>query len=146
MLLQIWEYTKWAEKRVLGLFNSTDQAPQDAIKLYSHVLNAQHIWAHRILGLKPTFEVWQLHLQADFASIFKDNERMLDQIMAEQGFDREFVYSNSSGAEFRNQVGDMLFQAFNHSTYHRAQIMTLLKVAGIPLVGADYIFYVRERK
>ena len=53
MLVEIMNYTQVADARVVEAFEKNESVPTKAITLFSHVLNAQHIWASRILG-KPS--------------------------------------------------------------------------------------------
>jgi len=65
------------------------------------------------------------------------------QIIENYDSDQRREYHNSKGTAFENSIFEMLFQAVNHSTYHRGQINSLLRQNGIEPVVTDYIFYKR---
>lgn len=55
------------------------------------------------------------------------------------------TYKNFAGAEFRTPVGEILLHVAQHGTYHRGQIATAVRAAGVTPVNTDYINFVRER-
>lgn len=66
------------------------------------------------------------------------------QIMDSRNLEELISYSNSKGEMFSNTIDDVLFHVINHSTYHRAQIATDLKIAQIESANTDYILYRRK--
>ena len=51
------------------------------------------------------------------------------------------------GEPFTDSVEDTLFHVVNHSTYHRGQIITMLREAGeTKVVSTDLIHYLRSLK
>ena len=138
------QYTKVADGIVIEALEAIDPIPEKAISLFSHVLDAQHIWCHRILGTQPEFQPQQLHDPAKFSAISEDNFRMLSRIQREVPMEKIVTYSNSQGAGFENSVRDILFHIINHSTYHRAQIATVLRQNGIAPPVTDYVILKRQ--
>jgi len=54
-------------------------------------------------------------------------------------------YKNMEGKEFNNPVWQLIMHCMNHSTFHRGQIVTMLRqfdVKDIP--GTDLILYFRS--
>lgn len=144
MLAEIMNYTQVADARIIEVFEKNTFIPAKAITLFSHVLNAQHIWANRIVQRAPLYSVWEEHLPMAFASISKHNFELFAFIFENVDLTTEITYSNSSGFTFTNVVQDILFHAFNHSTYHRGQIASLLKANAIHPPVTDYIMIKRE--
>jgi len=136
-------YTELADKKIIDAFTSSNVYLPAAEGLFSHVLNAQHIWIKRIAGEKSLYDVWQEHKKEDFATISIDNFTMIHACLETKTPDEVMVYKNSKGEEFNNTVGDMLLHMLNHSTYHRGQIITLLKNSGIKPPETDYIIFKR---
>lgn len=59
----------------------------------------------------------------------------------------EYAYKNLKGDPFTDPVEDTLFHVVNHSTYHRGQIITMLREAGVTkVVSTDLIHYLRTLK
>jgi uncharacterized damage-inducible protein DinB len=114
-----------------------------AIKLYSHIINAHHIWNHRIIAEQATFGVWQEQPVSAFHSIDSLNNEDSLQILEGYDLNLSINYTNTSGLTFNNSIGDTLFHIINHSTYHRAQIAIEFKLNGIDPLLTDYIVYKR---
>jgi len=138
------EYNHSCNQRLVEVLNCNAFLYKEKIKiLASHTLNAHHIWNHRIMGVSPTLSVWE-ELEIDkINDIDLENFEQSIQIINLEQWDENMFYTNSSGQAFTNTVADILFHIVNHSTYHRGQLVTLLKNEGILPLVTDYIFYKR---
>jgi len=142
-LLDLFEYTYHFNKEMITVITDhIEKVDTKTISLINHTLNAQQIWNSRILG-ENSFEVWQINPFENLNGINQQNFRKSIEIVENFEIDQKVQYKNSKGTKFENTVFDMLFQAINHSTYHRGQINSLLKQNGINPVLTDYIFYKR---
>lgn len=57
-----------------------------------------------------------------------------------------FAYQNSRREQFKQPVYQVLFHLFNHATYHRGQLVTMLRQAGITKIPqTDFIHWTRTR-
>ncbi|HEX7870109.1 MAG TPA: DinB family protein [Chryseobacterium sp.] len=142
-LTDLFEYTYHFNNEMIKVI--TENLPrieEKTISLINHTLNAQQIWNSRILNEK-TFEVWQINVFEDLNKINQQNFQKSIKIVNEFNLDQIIQYQNSKGTKFENTVFEMLFQAINHSTYHRGQINSQLKQTGINSILTDYIFYKR---
>jgi uncharacterized damage-inducible protein DinB len=142
-LSDLLRYTEVADNLVIDVLQSSD-APEKALALFCHVLDAQHIWASRILGTEILYTPHQLHRVKSFAEISANNLRMLWNILEDVPGDRSIAYSNFAGEKFISAAGDILFHVVNHSTYHRAQIATELRLNDINPPVTDYIILKRQ--
>ena len=97
------------------------------------MLNAHHIWNHRIANKAPLFAVWQ----------DQPVETMSKAILEDYALDHAILYANSQGQQFESNVQDILFHIINHTTYHRAQIASDFKLNGLAPLLTDYIHYKR---
>lgn len=141
---EIINYTKVADQYIIEIFSQSTTALPEAERLFSHILNAQHIWAKRILGIEPLYGVWEIHSRQDFKKISEENFKMIHEALNENMLDQVIYYQNSKGIRYENQIADILFHLFNHSTYHRGQVVTLLKEAGFEPPITDYIILKRD--
>lgn len=58
-----------------------------------------------------------------------------------------FAYQNSKKEQFKQPMWQMLLHLFNHGTYHRGQMVTIMRQLGEEkLPQTDYIHYTRTRK
>lgn len=142
-LIDLFEYTYHFNVEMIKIISENISKVDDkTISLINHTLNAQQIWNSRILNEK-TFEVWQMNPLGNLNAINLQNFQNSIKIVNDFDSDKVIEYKNSRGTRFENTVFEMLFQAINHSTYHRGQINSQLKQAGIEPLLTDYIFYKR---
>lgn len=114
------------------------------IKLFSHILNSNHVWNHRLEGKKPVYGVWEIQQTDRFADIDRDNYETSLHILNTLDLTKEIRYTNTQGEGYSNKVRDVLFHIINHSTYHRAQIATEFKQHGFDPMVTDYVVYKRQ--
>lgn len=142
-LIDLFEYTFHYNNEIIKVIDENlEKIDEKTITLINHTLNAQQIWNSRILK-ENSFEVWQINPFETLTEINQTNFEKSIEIVHHFDPDRKINYQNSRGANFENTVFEMLFQAINHSTYHRGQINSLLKQNGIDPILTDYIFYKR---
>lgn len=142
-LVDLFEYTYHFNKEMIKIISENlEKVDEKTISLINHTLNAQQIWNSRILNEK-SFEVWQINPFENLNGINQQNFNKSLEIVQKFDPDQKIEYQNSRRTKFENTVFEILFQAINHSTYHRGQINSLLKQSGITPVLTDYIFYKR---
>jgi uncharacterized damage-inducible protein DinB len=141
----LYEYSLQSNLTTIGLLeNYGSEVPEKIIKNFSHILNAQHLWNHRIEGSKSSFKVWDIHPISQLRDI---NESLFQQsfrILEKEDFERRVKYVNSQGESYANTVKEILFHVVNHSTYHRGQVMLQLRESVQDAISTDYIFYKRK--
>jgi uncharacterized damage-inducible protein DinB len=114
-----------------------------------HLLSAEHIWYERLIKLdEPTWlaaivngdkmevlEKWK-KASSDLLNytLTLDEASMLELL----------YYKRINGEEYRQPLEDVLLHIFNHSTYHRGQLVTLLRQVGFKdIVSTDFLLYSR---
>lgn len=142
-LADLLQYSEVADNLVMDVLQTSD-APEKALALFSHVLDAQHIWASRIMDTEILYAPHQLHSLKSFTEISANNFGMLREILEDVPLDRSIAYSNTAGEKFISAAGDILFHVVNHSTYHRAQIATELRRNNIDPPVTDFIILKRR--
>ncbi|HEY0897298.1 MAG TPA: DinB family protein [Sphingobacteriaceae bacterium] len=143
MLDALLKYTEIADRRVIDAMTAASPS-EKALYLFSHILNAQHIWARRVLGEPPLYGVSELHPMEQFPAISSGNISDLWKVRSTIPGDRTVRYITSLGESFENTAADILYHVINHSTYHRAQIATDLRQSGIEPPVTDYIILKRQ--
>jgi len=141
---EILEYTYVFNDKVIRALLAANNIPEKSLKLINHTVNAQEIWNARIQNINDTVGVWDIRPLQDLLDINEANYRKSLDIIIAYDLNTKVSYTNSSGKTFKNKVGDMLFHAINHSTYHRGQIASDFKANGITPIVTDYIFYKRD--
>ncbi len=138
------QYDRWANEQVFAKLLSLE-APEKAIRLMAHIIAAQEIWLSRILNdefsSKTVFPDWSLTTTIENAEV---NHNKLDKLIRnETDFNRTIHYQNTKGKSYSNKLDDILIHLFNHGTYHRAQIATLMRQSGLDPAVTDYIAFKR---
>jgi uncharacterized damage-inducible protein DinB len=147
------EYEKDAHRKVLTALQS---APTDAhsspafakaITLMGHVVAARRRFgaAAEGPGLNDFFPTGLS--VADLAAQVQAVHAAWDDYLArldDAALARMFRYKSLDAGWFQNTVEDILTQMFGHSWYHRGQIATLLKSAGVEPPVTDFVYWVRE--
>lgn len=143
-LQQLFDYNFYCNKKLIEQCSSMEKIPEKSLKLFSHVLNAHHIWNQRILLSTPEFGVWEQHEVAKWGDIHYDNQRTSFEIITNtDDFSKRVQYETSEGRTFANELKDILYHIVNHSTHHRGQILMDFRESGIEPLPLDYIFYKR---
>ena len=121
-------------------------------KTILHMHGAQVVWLKRLQGESLSgFPVAEFE-KDKFATLdrFIQSSRELEEFVASRDEDflnSEYAYKNLKGDPFTDPVMDTLFHVVNHSTYHRGQVITMLREAGVTqVVSTDLIHYLRSLK
>ncbi|MEL6485509.1 MAG: DinB family protein, partial [Bacteroidota bacterium] len=112
--------------------------------LFSHILNAHHVWNSRILQKPAKHKVWDTHDVSLWENMHYENQRTTFEIVTNaEDLNLRIDYENSEGRPYGNELKDMLFHVINHSTHHRGQILAELRSQKPESFPLDYIFYKR---
>lgn len=144
MILDLLNYTKLADKRIIDVLIKAEKPLPEANILISHILNSQHIWFKRISKEDILFDRFQIHPLTDLEEIHLSVMREILNLYHTRDLKEQIIYSNQSGEEFVNSIEDILIHLANHSTYHRAQIAAQLRANGLTPPITDYIAFKRE--
>ena len=143
-LQQLFDYNFFCNKKLIQQSMALDEVPKESLKLFSHILNAHHIWNHRILAKDSNLGVWEEHDLETWQDLHDDNQRTSFEIITNaEDFGKRITYENSEGRTHANELKDILIHIVNHSTHHRGQILTNFRESGIEPEPLDYIFYKR---
>jgi len=118
-------------------------------KTVLHMWGAQNIWLKRLQGESLTawpHEPNQDNKEGQLNGLANSAQSILDLVTSKDDsfLSSLYSYTNMKGEPFRDSVEDTLFHVVNHSTYHRGQIITMLREAGVTnVVGTDLIHYLR---
>ncbi|MDX2118757.1 MAG: DinB family protein [Planctomycetota bacterium] len=121
-----------------------------ALGIFAHVQIARRVWLSRLEGapMRPDewFPAWnpdRLRFEA------RDLDRMWTSYlerMEEGGLDASLDYASADGTRFSSLISDVLTHVFNHSTYHRGQVASLVTQCGGSRAVTDYIAITRTPK
>ena len=159
LLRVLFQYNQWADRRLVDACSAltNEQLTRDLGSSFRsvrdtlvHLYGAEWVWNERIEGRSPTSLVAGAGFP-DLASVRVKLEEMdsyfLDYVMrlTPQDLERVIHYKSFAGEEFSNPIWQTLHQLSNHATYHRGQVVTLLRQLGAKPVTTDLIAFYRER-
>lgn len=136
-------YNHWANQLVLDGFNR-QSVPEASRGLLSHIFLAEKAWLTRLEGSNPAFSIFQVLDTKELAELMIENEQRWKLLLdRETDFDKEIAYQTFAGDPYVSKLSDILAHIFNHGTYHRAQIASQMRQAGLEPVATDYIRFSR---
>lgn len=157
MLLQYAAYNVWANKLIIDAIMKLEEAQVDMEitssfsslrKTVYHVWSAEYIWLQRLeLAERP---VWiESDFDGTFLTVCDDWQKVSESLKAftEKQFDDNALthvlqYYDRKKNSHKTPVFQVLLHVFNHSTYHRGQLVTMLRQAGLKdIPGTDFIAY-----
>ena len=152
------DYNLWADTKLAAIIAQSDESivNQETAssfptisKTILHIIDAEYIWLRRLQGESLTY--WP---SQDFGggreellkSYVAQAQTLKDYVIA-QGNDylsKTIEYKNMKGDIFSNTVEEILYHVINHGTFHRGQLVTMLRANGFTeLSSTDLISYLR---
>ncbi len=157
-LLKHLQYNLWANTIIINLCKSLSKAQlqENCIgsfpsieKTWLHIWDAQAIWLIR-LNHESILNWPSANFEGDaitlFDGIISCSEELINKIQSlEVDLSQEMIsYKNMSGAEYKSSVADIIFHVVNHSTFHRGQIINMLRSQGLEkMESTDMITFSR---
>lgn len=161
LLLQFSAYSLWANQLLLdsilqlpeemhtqevpGSFNSLQ-------KTLLHMLDAECIWWQRMKlqeRITRPSETFAGDTRDLAAQLIKQNRQWSEWVSSaqERMLQHVFIYQNTKREQFKQPMYQMLLHLFNHGTYHRGQLVTMLRELGVTRIPqTDFIVWSRSRK
>ena len=139
-------HLEWADNAALGALRAAGGSDTRSLTIYSHVLGAEAVWLARLAGRPSDVAVWPVLTLDQAASLAARNAAELEAVLSALvpgDLDREIVYLTSDGRSFRSTIEDILLHVALHGSYHRGQIMLLIRGGGGEPASTDYIAFAR---
>jgi uncharacterized damage-inducible protein DinB len=149
-------YNLWANTHFYELFKSLDEAILDQEvkssfstlrKTFGHIYDAEKVWLNRLGGtdLKnfpstnlERFEIQLLIAESKACVVYVES-------LNEQEMNSLCTFQSRGIDTISRPVWHILTHIFNHSTYHRGQLVTMLRELGVTEIPAtDVIYYLRD--
>ena len=145
LLESLFSHMWWAHD---ALFTELRRVPPDAetLRLFAHVVAAEHLWLSRIDATKARVAVWPTLSLDEIAGLEAENRARFRELLQRRDDTRQqrVRYRNSAGNEFDNNVGEILAHVALHGHYHRGQVARVMRAEGREPVYTDYIGFVRK--
>ncbi|OFV87030.1 MAG: hypothetical protein A2V74_09045 [Acidobacteria bacterium RBG_16_70_10] len=158
-LSRLFDYSSWANHRVLrgAATLSSEDFRRDLGGSHGgvrgtlvHMLFAEWIWLERFKGVSPTRKLDE----AEFPDLLALRERWVTveehraswlASLPEDAPRRPIRYRSTEGKAFEAPLGQLAQHLANHGSYHRGQVVHMLRSLGAPVVSTDMVLWDRER-
>ena len=152
----LYRYNQWANTTVLDSvskltpeqfvedLHSSHRSVRDTL---AHILAAEWIWLERWKGTSPA----ALLDPADFPTVESVRTRLSKvesecaeflEGLTDQSLGQAVPYINTKGEQWTYSLGQMLQHVANHSSYHRGQVVTMLRQLGAAAPPIDLLVFV----
>lgn len=158
LIVQQCSYNVWANKRIAQLLNRIDNTLLDKEVLSSfnslretvhHIWDAEIIWLSRMQQKTVNWPPTNVFVNPTITQFVETSEEFLAFVRSkdEVFLNNSTSYKNSKGETFTTLNSGIIMHCMNHSTFHRGQIVTMLRGLGVTdLLSTDLIGYLREKK
>jgi uncharacterized damage-inducible protein DinB len=160
LLQQYAAYNFWANKimveRIAQLPEEiitieTNSSYNSIYKTVVHLMDVESVWWQR-LKLQEHVEWPGKLFDGNFAELSKHllllSKQWADWVSGANDvhLSHVFAYQNSKNEYFKQPVYEMLIQVFNHQTFHRGQLVTMMRQNGIEKIPpTDFIVFTRNK-
>lgn len=160
ILKQYVTYNAWANERLSELIITL---PEEQLhkniassfpcihKTLLHIWDAESIWWQRMNLNKQVIwpgSIREYSIKEVAHELFHQDRQWTEWVSeaTEAAIMDVFAYQNSKGEPFKQPLYQMLLHLFNHSTYHRGQLVTMLRQLGVENIPAtDFIVWSRGK-
>ena len=155
MLHRFIQYNTWANQQICEyILKSSNTADQTVIssfpsirKTLYHIWDAQEIWLFRLKRQAITdfpSKSFTGTLEEGCEGITASSSEM-EKIAHGMAMDTQINYQDLKGNLYTSTAEEILMHVVNHGTYHRGQIITLLRQCGFTEVGStDFMRFLRK--
>ena len=155
---KLYAYNRWANDRTLSSvsdLNTDEFTRKFAVSFGSvqgtlaHILGVEWLYLRRWRGTFPTAlpegEEFPdvAHLRSYWQSVLSEQANFLDNL-TEEKLQPGLTYVNMSGQKYTYPLADIMQHLVNHSTYHRGQVVSLLRMLNKKPLATDYLLYLDE--
>lgn len=153
LLDQYANYGRWANERFVSRLQELPDAVLDSPVPSSfpslratllHIRDAEHVWWCRLTNVTTR---WPAQPEQDIATLLPHTER-LRTLVHERGTNAlllEHTYTDLRGNAHTQPAWQMIMHCLNHSTQHRGQLITMMRILGLSGIPAnDLVVYQRS--
>lgn len=155
----LYAYNTWANRRILDAAATLDadalardlrSSFPSVLATLAHIVAAEWIWLRRWSGESPggvpaDWELTSLEAIRRRWDAVEAERMALLEALDDAALARDVDYRNTAGVAYTSRMDEMLRHVVNHSTYHRGQVVTMLRQLGATPPATDLIAFYRER-
>ncbi len=145
--IRFFNFTNWANKAVADYISTNEIIDEQVLLLASHLAHAQRNWYFRVIGQQNDVPLWAPLPPSSLGSKFAENGALwLSHLndLRDTDFHAKLAYKSMAGDPYLDNLADVLTHLVNHSTYHRGQIIYLIRGLGMTPPGTDFILFARQ--
>lgn len=156
-LLRVVGSMEWSRERILAMLAPVSDADLEAPRGGSfgslratlvHLLGAEQVWGARLAGQKQTMPQPEAYpTRAAAISAWRESTAALrayvDQL-PEGEVIGEIQFANLKGVVGSSRIHEIFLQLFAHHSYHRGQLVYMLREMGHPVQGTDFMAFCRQ--
>jgi uncharacterized damage-inducible protein DinB len=161
LLKQMAAYNTWATQKILDVINALPEEKQKAElpssfkSLYStvlHIWDAESIWWQRFKMQERIIvpsESFNGSMQDISNGLLAQSALWKDWVdnATDMALEHVFQYYNNKKELFKQPTWQMILHVFNHGTYHRGQLINMLRQLEVEkLPQTDFIIWSRGKK
>lgn len=142
---RLFSYNDWANRETIKCLKQT--LPPRSLKFIAHILAAEKLWLERLQGKPQSLPVWPDFTLSQCQEHADELPRLWRNYLEESapaGLSRSVQYKNSKGEPWSSRESDILMHVIVHSAYHRGQIASDMRAAGLSPAYTDFIHAVRQ--
>jgi uncharacterized damage-inducible protein DinB len=160
ILVRFSSFNVWANQLLLNAILQLPEEKQTVItpssfpslyKTVLHMWDAESIWWQR-MKLQERVVIPSENFAGDMqelsSQLLRQNRQWNEWVVSahEHMLDHVFQYQNSKREQFKQPIYEMLLHVFNHGTYHRGQLITMMRQLGVEkLPQTDFIAWARRK-
>jgi uncharacterized damage-inducible protein DinB len=160
LLIKFAEYNFWANTQLAEFLQKISDEVLDKDqkssfrslrKTWLHIWDAELLWLSRLKSQKMNF--WpseQYNADNSIIGLLDVSKEWMSFLSSKDNsfFLQKCFYKSISGEEQNDEIYTIVNHCLNHSTFHRGQIITLLREAGIKegIPSTDLITFSRKKK
>ncbi len=161
LLKQYATYNIWATKRILDIILAMPEEKQMAelpssftslFKTVLHMLDAESIWWQR-MKMNERINIPSENFNGTIKEVADEllqQSKLWEEWVcnaSDLSLDHVFQYYNTKKEHFKMPVYQMLHHVFNHGTYHRGQLVNMLRQLGAEKIPqTDFSLWTRSKK
>ena len=161
LLQQLASYNIWANQKIMEVIltlpdeKQVAEVPSSFSSLYKtvlHMWDAESIWWQRMKlheRLIVPSENFNGSMKDIINGLIQQSTQWLDWVSSASdiALDHVFQYQNSKKEQFKQPIYQMMLHVFNHDTYHRGQLINMLRQLGVEkLPQTDFIVWSRSKR
>lgn len=155
MLIQAFEYKKWADERTLHAIEAINveifpDTRAFALQQINHIVIVEELFKSRLTNTSPPHSSTNTERLPEFKELEKRLKESTDWfttfVCESRNREERISFVFADGKPGMLKVDEILFHILNHGSYHRGNIAHALDLASVPHPADGYGIYIHEKE